>query len=166
MVEESFLQVEGASWGQGAFLPMREAIRMKKQKGQAIVEFALILPLFLMLMFGVVYSGMLFADYMTLSNVARASAREAALGTDITTVKSYYQGHTTLWTSLYTWQPSNSNDYDIQTVTESTEDGGSIKAIRVTIRTTLNNSAPALGFVSGFLPNQYTIEYYMNNETS
>ena len=52
---------------------------MKKHKGQSVVEFALVLPLFLFIMFGVIYTGMLFHDYATLSNIARTSAREAAV---------------------------------------------------------------------------------------
>ena len=52
---------------------------MKKQKGQVIIEFALILPLFIILLFGIIYCGMLFYDYSTLSNVARAAARERAI---------------------------------------------------------------------------------------
>ncbi len=137
---------------------------MKKQQGQAIVEFALVLPFILFFVFAVIYSGLLFADYMTLSNVARASAREAAIGTNIDTVKTYYRNHTTLWTDLYQWRPGNTNDYDIQAVTENVGGGATIKAIKVTIRTTLNNSFPAVGLVSAILPGQYTIEYYMNNE--
>ena len=31
---------------------------MKKQRGQVIIEFALILPLFLLMIFGLIYSGM------------------------------------------------------------------------------------------------------------
>ena len=52
---------------------------MEFQKGQSVVEFALVLPIFLVLFFGIFYVGMIFADYMTLSNVARSSAREASI---------------------------------------------------------------------------------------
>ena len=38
---------------------------MHKQKGQALVEFALIIPFFLLLIFGLIYSGLLFHDYNT-----------------------------------------------------------------------------------------------------
>ncbi len=137
---------------------------MKKQKGQAIVEFALVFPFILFLLFAIMYSGLLFADYMTLSNVARASAREAAIGTNIDTVKTYYRDNTTLWTDLYQWRPGNTSDYNIEAVTESVGGGASIKAIKVTITANLNNSFPAVGLVSSILPGQYKIEYYMNNE--
>jgi Flp pilus assembly protein TadG len=58
-----------------------------KQKGQSIIEFALVLPLFLLLVFGLFYIGMFFADYLTLSSIARSSAREAA----IISSDDYYQ---------------------------------------------------------------------------
>ena len=52
---------------------------MRKQKGQSLVEFTLVLPFFLLLIFGLIYSGMLFYDYSTLSNMARSAARERAI---------------------------------------------------------------------------------------
>ena len=52
---------------------------MNRKKGQALIEFALILPFFLTMVFGIIYSGMLFYDYSTLSNVARSAARERAI---------------------------------------------------------------------------------------
>jgi Flp pilus assembly protein TadG len=60
-----------------------------KQKGQSIIEFALVLPLFLLLVFGLFYIGMFFADYLTLSSIARSSAREAA----IISSDDYYQNN-------------------------------------------------------------------------
>ena len=52
---------------------------MNKSKGQSLVEFALVLPCFLFLIFALIYSGMLFYDYSTLSNIARSVARERAI---------------------------------------------------------------------------------------
>jgi len=51
----------------------------KFQKGQSIVEFALVLPLFFLLLWGFIYLGMFFADYLMLNDVARSCAREASL---------------------------------------------------------------------------------------
>ena len=52
---------------------------MNKKKGQALIEFALVLPFFLTMVFGIIYSGMLFYDYSTVSNIARSAARERAI---------------------------------------------------------------------------------------
>lgn len=55
---------------------------MKFQHGQAIVEFALILPLFIFVLFGIIYFGMAFSDYIALNSFARSSAREASISTE------------------------------------------------------------------------------------
>ena len=52
---------------------------MRRQKGQALVEFAFVLPILLTIVFMILYGGIMFVDYLTLSNTARSSARDAAL---------------------------------------------------------------------------------------
>lgn len=77
---------------------------MKNQRGQDLIEFALVFPLFLVFILGIMYCGFAFGDYITLNNEARSAAREAVIGvssldTASTTenisyddkVKSYYQ---------------------------------------------------------------------------
>ncbi|MBR0329810.1 MAG: pilus assembly protein, partial [Selenomonadaceae bacterium] len=49
------------------------------QRAQGIVEFAVVLPLFLLLSMGVIYFGMAFSDYLTMSNTVRSVAHEASL---------------------------------------------------------------------------------------
>lgn len=51
------------------------------QKGQDLVEFALVLPIFMLILCGIIYVGFFFGDYMTLSNLTRSAAREAAVST-------------------------------------------------------------------------------------
>ena len=75
---------------------------MKKSKGQSLVEFALILPLFLFLVFAIIYCGMLFHDYSALSSIARSAAREAAI---VTAVPS--TGHYSDIETFYTTQTQN-----------------------------------------------------------
>lgn len=48
------------------------------RRGQASVEFALILPIFAMLLFTLIYLGFLFIDVVTLDSAAAAAARSAA----------------------------------------------------------------------------------------
>ena len=55
---------------------------MNKQKGQSVVEFAFIVPIFFMMCFGMVYGGILFMDYIQFNNAARGVAREIALTTN------------------------------------------------------------------------------------
>ena len=92
---------------------------MRKQKSQVLIEFALIFPLFLLLVFGIFYFGSIFSDYMTLNTVARNSAREASVITWSTdtdrdaqyaTIRSRYAKQP-LPLDIYTWNPSpNGND--------------------------------------------------------
>ena len=51
---------------------------MLKQKGQSVVEFAFIAPLFMVIVLGMIYGGILFMDYLQYNNDARAIAREVA----------------------------------------------------------------------------------------
>lgn len=89
---------------------------MRFQKGQSIVEFALILPLFLLFLFGIVYFLMVFLDYMTLSTVARNSAREAAVA-NAEEYADHYQVIRNRYTNqelpvdLYDWKNDFKIDY-------------------------------------------------------
>ena len=52
----------------------------KRIKGQTMVEFALALPLLLLLIFGIIEFGLIFAAWLTIENAARQAARYAASG--------------------------------------------------------------------------------------
>ena len=91
-----------------------------KQKGQSIIEFALVLPLFLLLVFGLFYIGMFLADYLTLSSIARSSAREAAIIQDVNEIQNKYPKvkekykNATLPMDIYKWEPKNKTNFDIE----------------------------------------------------
>jgi len=51
----------------------------RSQDGQAMVEFALVLPVLLLLIFGIIQFGILFNNYVTLTDAVRAGARQAAV---------------------------------------------------------------------------------------
>ncbi len=53
--------------------------REKGQKGQALVEFALLIPIFLVLVFSIVDFGMGFYSWITVTNAAREGARLGAV---------------------------------------------------------------------------------------
>jgi Flp pilus assembly protein TadG len=57
------------------------------ERGQSLVEFALILPLFLLLMFAIVDFGMGFYSWITVTNAAREGARIGAVGADSPTIQ-------------------------------------------------------------------------------
>jgi Flp pilus assembly protein TadG len=49
------------------------------EDGQALVEFALVLPLLVLVLFGVIQFGIAFNNYVTLTDAVRAGARSAAV---------------------------------------------------------------------------------------
>jgi len=53
---------------------------LKNQKGQALVEFAIILPLLLLLVMGIFQFGMMINSYLTIQNITREGARAAVVG--------------------------------------------------------------------------------------
>lgn len=53
---------------------------MKSEKGQSLVEFALVLPLLILLLFGIVDFGRIFHAYLTIDHAGREAAREASIG--------------------------------------------------------------------------------------
>ena len=132
---------------------------MKKHKGQSVVEFALVLPLFLFIMFGVIYSGMMFHDYATLSNIARASAREAAVisGSNFSDIKAYYTPQLSyLLTSFY--KPAGSEPISI---VQTHDNNNNSDIIESTIIMQLNVNG---FFVDMILPKTFGVQYYMQKE--
>ena len=53
---------------------------LKNEKGQAMVEFALILPVLLLLVMGIAEFGMMFNSYLSVQNATREGARIGIVG--------------------------------------------------------------------------------------
>ena len=144
---------------------------MKKQKGQVIIEFALILPLFLILLFGIIYCGMLFYDYISLSNIARSAAREAAISQDFfgerNNIETYYtRKMTTLLTSLYTPydDPTTHVKVKLTKIPEEEDDeSGTENADAVKVKITMQRNA-ASPLMQMMLPENYQIIYFMRRD--
>ena len=58
---------------------MPHAKRMKNEQGQTMTEFALVLPILIVLLFGIIQFGIAFNNYVTLTDAVRAGARKAAV---------------------------------------------------------------------------------------
>lgn len=52
----------------------------KNDKGQSMVEFALILPVLLLLLLGIIQFGIIFSAHIAITNAAREGARVASVG--------------------------------------------------------------------------------------
>lgn len=55
----------------------------RRENGQALVELALVLPIFLMLLLGIVQFGTVFRDYIALTDATRVGARQASVARSI-----------------------------------------------------------------------------------
>lgn len=58
----------------------RKRFSFRAQNGQTMTEFALVLPLLALLLFGVIQFGIAFNNYITLTDAVRAGARKGAVG--------------------------------------------------------------------------------------
>lgn len=66
------------------------------EKGQALVEFALLLPVFLLIVLGIVDFGFLFSTWINTTHGAREGARAAAVGDTFDEIKKVVEKRT-LW---------------------------------------------------------------------
>ena len=81
---------------------------MRFQKAQAIVEFALVLPLLLVFIVAIIYFGFAFADYLMLSNTTRSIAHEAALAQDTAARQTIVKNNikdVKLISDVFKWEP-------------------------------------------------------------
>ena len=58
---------------------MTRAPDIRDEKGQALTELALVLPVLCLLLFAIVQFGIAFNHYLTLTDAVRAGARQAAI---------------------------------------------------------------------------------------
>jgi Flp pilus assembly protein TadG len=70
----------------------RRSRRRSRTRGQALVEFALVLPAFLLVLSGILDFGFLLYSRMTVINAAREGARQAIIASDPTTIPSVAKG--------------------------------------------------------------------------
>ena len=62
--------------------PVKKRIQIRNEQGQAMTEFALVLPVLALLLFAVIQFGIVFNNYITLTDATRAGARKAAVSRD------------------------------------------------------------------------------------
>ena len=52
---------------------------IKNERGQTMTEFAFVLPILLVLLFGIIQFGIIFNNYVALTDAARAASRKGAV---------------------------------------------------------------------------------------
>ena len=68
---------------------------LKSEKGQSMVEFALLLPILILILLMIIEGGLIFGGYLELQNAARDGARYASVHTDKqdqTSINTYITG--------------------------------------------------------------------------
>lgn len=154
---------------------------MKKQGGQDIIEFTLMVPLFFVCLFAIMAGGLFFRDYITYNSVVRSAAREASLvvAQDVKEEKSeqpkkFSEIEGRIYNEFNKENKENPHLYSISklsdisiTGTEKDSEGKVIPlSIRVTLTTTRNpeNYNPFIRGVANIgiiLPDTQKFTYYM-----
>jgi uncharacterized protein (UPF0333 family) len=58
---------------------MTKRMDIKSERGQTMTEFAVVLPILVVLLFGVIQFGIVFNNYLAITDAARAGARAGAV---------------------------------------------------------------------------------------
>jgi Flp pilus assembly protein TadG len=104
-----------------------------REKGQAMVEFAIVVPLFFFMLYAFSYLGMFFHDYLTLNEMTRNIARQASVGISLDKIKKNYSNKTFL-TSVYTFTFNPEKDVMV----EDSEDVSEGQKVIVTLTASRN----------------------------
>ncbi|WP_053960507.1 TadE/TadG family type IV pilus assembly protein [Sulfobacillus thermosulfidooxidans] len=125
-------------------------------QGQALVEFALMVPLLLLFLFAIIQMGLIFSGFISIEQGARAGVRAASLGENSTQIGCaiYNQINTGLFpnTTVVTWTAKFSNGNPPNSSSSSTTPSPSpsastsLPAVGVTVST----SYPLLVSLPGF----------------
>lgn len=134
---------------------------MRRQRGQSAVEFALVAPMVMLLIFGAIYGGIMFLEFMNYSNEARRIARDIAVTNkeqrqDL--VQNTYNGDADTLGGIYkvtlTTQLKDENDKDVTASAPET-------ATEVHVRFDFDHGHD---FPFGFPPRSFAASYHMKLE--
>ena len=150
---------------------------MRRQRGQTLVEFALMAPMIFLLIFGMIYGGVMFVDYMNLNNDARALARRIAVA-DTSTRAELLELYSEDAINAHK-ESENKDDpipasfkrfYDIKMIAsygykeEDTEKTNPIDAVVTVTFSRDNKDLPWIVYKVGFPPEHFAITYKMKLE--
>lgn len=122
-----------------------------KQRGVMIVEFVILLPIILLLLFSTIYFGMLLHDVNTINSVSREAARFGVVGNNYTNVANLAQARANnLLTGLYRVAPADITIQDSEDVDLANE---RVLDVRITARIVPTESMQIL---NGLLPRSLT----------
>lgn len=112
----------------------------RSNRGQAMVEFAIIIPFFIFMLYAFSYLGMFFHDYLTLNEMTRDIARHESVGIPFAKIKTNYS-NTTFLTNIYTFDPErNVNVVVASEIINGTADGQNVTVTLTASRNVTKNS--------------------------
>jgi Flp pilus assembly protein TadG len=100
--------------------------RLKREAGQAFVEFAIVLPLLVMLVMGIAQFGLAFHNYLAITDATRVGARAAAVKR---TAGACAAATTAIQNTVSTKQWSTISSRITCTTPEGTDTGDPVKVI-------------------------------------
>lgn len=125
----------------------------RKQRGALIVEFVLLLPIMLLLIFSVIYLGLVFHDYNAINTVSREAARYGVIGNKDTNVRTAAHARCNeLLSRLYT---VTNNDEDILIVRDKESTLSDEKYLEITI-TAKKDRTKSMELIDEFIPDTLT----------
>jgi Flp pilus assembly protein TadG len=140
------------------FIRLRQLLRGQGQEGAAAVEFAIILPVLLLLTLGALDLGhMYFVDHL-ITNASREGARYAAKYTGTAAEPTNAQ------VSTYVKSTLNYDAFNLDALTVSATYAGTFPNRIATVTVTANKQWWALGVLAGFPAKTLTAQTAMNVE--
>lgn len=133
---------------------------MKRQRGQTMVEFALMVPFMALFIFGMIYGGAMFMQYLNFSNEARQIAREISVLENVDSREYIIQtkyGATTEFARFYKATRTISYTYEKKTNEDgtTTDEDDTTKPVDVVVKVTFernNEDLPWILYKVGFPP--------------
>ena len=155
-----------------ATIALQRTVEFMKQKGQGLVEFAVILPMLMFLTMSIIYGGAMFADFIQYNNAARDAARDISLKQAVdsrqTVITNINKDGSEVWknyasplTGLYT--PTMHVDFiDSTGKTVTSEDNAEDIKVTIMLERTVNFSSTFEKFM--VFPDRLPIVYKMKLE--
>ncbi len=127
-----------------------------RRRGQAAVEFSLLLPIFALILFATIYIGFFVLDYVTLDNAAAQAARHAALNPPNYTITIPDQTKIEKTALFLSWYALKENNCAKSKVTYNEDDPPKPEYVTVMIQATLKDDKNDT-ILKDILPDKYTV---------
>ena len=138
---------------------------MKRQHGQSMVEFALIAPMIFLMIFGMIWGGYMFMEYLRFSNDVRAAARAVAVVDGADKRATLMENYTKSLEEMYEKELPNLYKPSVSFTEEINETDPDRSDAVVTVTFTRRNDLPAVLMWINFPPERIpALNYRMKIE--